>query len=948
MVICARVVVCLAWLVGEPRLFAQPGLVDTNFANNASGSVDSIVAQPDAKLLVRVYGSGFIRLLRDGAPDLSFQPDLNPGGRIYSAVIQPDGKLLIGGEFSSVQGMPRACLARLNGDGTLDQNFVPDLMPTNPPSGPWPPDPGPTNNISIIVTAPDGKILISGIKNMLRGNGATLPGVARLEPDGSIDNSFPVLTNNPRNVVLQPDGRILMWQDIPINSYEYDSVITRLNPDGSVDSSFAPPHIEGWINALCPLNGKLFIAGYFWRVNGISCLSAAARLNIDGSLDLSFQPSLVIPGSSGFAGLGAAVPQDDGKVIVAGAFTGGSYTNLARLNTDGTIDASYVPTFPNNYVAALAFQPDGKLVAGGYFNTFDGVPAHRLVRLMGDSSSGPALFLFDRPNYEVNENAGAIVLTVRRAWGLQGSVTLDYQTQDGSARAGVRYTAQSGTLVFQDGEFTKTISIPIIDDSLIQDAETFQVVLRGSTGASVGNPGVATVTVLDDDGPAALDPTFNLGIGGLDGTVKTVIQQPDGRLIISGYFQQVGPCGRKGVARLSVDGSLDPTFNPGAGLVYSGEPGWGVLAKLQPDDKILLAGIFTSLNGSARNYLARLNANGSVDTSFDDGTGPSGNGGVVGDIQGLQLLPDGQIIVGGNFNTYNGVNRYGLARLNLDGSVDLSYNSSGTDTVDAFGLQSDGKVVYVRTWGSQVARLNPDGSTESASFATVSGVSHTIRQIDCLADGSTIIAGSFAMVSGQPRNCLARLLLNGTVDSGFVPDLSLFQGSPFAYVYKFAAQSDGKLLAAIKSNVSPPGDYLIRLNSNGTLDTDFEPVRFTIPSGDNETICSITIQTDGGIVVGGEFQSVNGLSRPYLVRLKGIGKGGTRPMVVKSLRLINSQPQLVLSVPPGKTVVLQASTNLSDWAPISTNTVPVSTFTVSDVEAGNSPLRFYRIVERVP
>jgi len=385
-------------------------------------------------------------------------------------------------------------------------------------------------------------------------------------------------------------------------------------------------------------------------------------------------------------------------------------------------------------------------------------------------------------------------------------------------------------------------------------------------------------------------------------------------------------------------------FNPGTGLLYSGHMGWGNLAKLQPDDKILLAGIFTSLNGITRNYLARLNANGSADTSFDDGTGPIGNG-VVGDIEGMQLLPNGQIIVGGDFNTYNGVNRYGLARLNLDGSVDLSYNSSGTNTVDAFGLQPDGKVVYVKTWDSQVARLNPDGSTESASFATVSGASRTIMQIDCLADGSTIIAGSFAMVSGQPRNCLARLLLNGTVDPGFVPDLSLFQG--WAYVYKFAAQSDGKLLAAIKS-VSPPGDFLIRLNSNGTLDTDFEPVRFTIPSGDNQTICSIAIQTDGRIVVGGMFQSVNGLSRPYLVRLKGLGKSGTRPMVVKSLQLTNGQPQLVLSVPPGKTVVLQASTNLSDWVPISTNTVPVTTITVSDVQAGNSPLRFYRIVKRVP
>ncbi len=939
----ASAIFSLALFAGAASALAQPGLVDTNFTSGATNPVYDIVVQSDGKLLARQNRVGFMRFLRDGALDPSFQPGLNPGGKIYSVAIQSDGKLLIGGEFTSVQGVPRPCLARLNVDGTVDGSFLPELITTNPPSQ-FPNDP--TNDIAIITPTSDGKILISGLLNMLRTNGAALPGLIRLNSNGSFDDSFPVLTNTPRHIVMQPDGKILMWQDIAVNSYEYDSVITRLNPDGSVDSSFTPPAIEGWINALCPQNDKLFMAGQFWRVNGLSCANAA-RLSANGSLDLDFHASI----SAGSVGVAAAVPQDDGKVIIAGGFTVESpfYTNLARLNTDGTTDTTYVPTSTSSLLYALAFQPDGKLVAGGDILAFDGFPARRMVRLMGDSSSGPALFLFEQPNYEVYENAGQIVLTVRRSWGLNGSVSVDYRTQDGSARAGVRYSAQSGTLTFLDGEASKTISIPLIDDSLIQDVESFQVILSAPTGgASIGNPGAATVTVLDNDGPAALDPNFNLGIGGLDGMVKTVIQQPDGRLIVGGVFQQTGPYGRKGVARLNLDGSTDSTFNPGSGLQWTDEPGWGVLATLQPDGRILLAGIFTNVNGSAKNYLVRLNSDGSVDTGFDDGTGPQGSFGLVGDIRGMQVLTNGEIIVGGDFNNYNGTTRNGLTRLFSNGGVDAFYDPSGSSAVVSFDLQVDGKLVYAPITGTQVARLNADGTTDTAALATVGGVFPNIRQIESLADGSTIVAGNFATVSGQPRRCVARLLSNGAVDSGFVPDLSVFQGTSPPYAYKFAVQSDRKIVLALKSYREPHGDYVVRLNSDGTLDTDFEPVLFTIPVGDNDTIWCIAIQADGGIMVGGEFQSVNGLSRPYLVRLRGGARSGTRPPIVKSLQIISGQPQLVLSVPPARSVVLQASTNLSDWVPISTNTSPVSTLIVNDSQAGNSPRRFYRILEHAP
>src|SRR5262249_1387054 len=146
-----------------------------------------------------------------------------------------------------------------------------------------------------------------------------------------------------------------------------------------------------------------------------------------------------------------------------------------------------------------------------------------------------------------------------------------------------------------------------------------------------------------------------------------------------------------------------------------------------------------------------------------------------------------------------------------------------------------------------------DGTLDSSPFASADG---TIRQVISLPDGKTVIGGHFSLVNGVPRRCLARLLSNGSVDPAFTPDLELFVGQYPPFVYKFAMQADGSVLAMLKTYVNPRGDYLVRVKPNGALDRSFEPVRFAIPSGDNEVVWALTLQADEKIVVGGEFQTV--------------------------------------------------------------------------------------------
>jgi uncharacterized delta-60 repeat protein/CSLREA domain-containing protein len=365
--------------------------------------------------------------------------------------------------------------------------------------------------------------------------------------------------------------------------------------------------------------------------------------------------------------------------------------------------------------------------------------------------------------------------------------------------------------------------------------------------------------------PGALDTSFATGAGA-NGHVRGLALQPDGKVIIVGAFATYNGTSRAGVARVNADGSLDTSFNPGTGT--AGSPFSSVwAAALQPDGKVIIGGLFNVYNGTPINGVARLNVDGSLDTSFNVGTGAS-------DVRALALQPDGKLIIGGLFTTYNGTSVNRVARLNSDGSLDTSFNvGTGADeAVKAIALQPDGKVFiageftnYNGTAINRIARLNANGSLDT-SFNVGTGVAISPFRpgngplaLALQPDGKLLIGGGLRAYNGTDVNGLARVNPNGSLDTSFNAS---FTGQPS--VSALALQPDGKVVAGAFSASNSPFTILGRLNANGSSDTSFNT-----GAGPSSGIAAIAFQPDGRIVLGGFFTAYDNTPRGKIARVNG-------------------------------------------------------------------------------
>jgi len=383
---------------------------------------------------------------------------------------------------------------------------------------------------------------------------------------------------------------------------------------------------------------------------------------------------------------------------------------------------------------------------------------------------------------------------------------------------------------------------------------------------------VFTATSVQAQSSGVLDPAFNPNVAGGSGIVFATSVQPDGKLIIGGNFTAVGGVARSNIARLHADGSLDTTFTASTNSDV-------FCIAVQSDGKLVIGGLFTSVNGtSGSSRIARLNPDGSRDPTF--------NASLVGDSLGplrcVALQADGKLVIGGSFTTVNGVtgvNR--ITRLNPDGSRDTDFNSGlgGTNsTVYSVAVQADGKIVIVGNFSvvngalgvNRVARLHPDGSRDTTF--NVGGVNSDVYSVAIQADDKLVIGGFFTSVNGRPVsttggvNRIARLNQDGTLDAGFNTGL----GGADSTVISVALQADGKLLLGghfSKMN-GTTRLRIARLIEDGTLDPAFNAsVSGTDVPGDTGRPYSVAVQADGEVVLGGNFTSVNGTTRNRVARL---------------------------------------------------------------------------------
>ena len=556
-------------------------------------------------------------------------------------------------------------------------------------------------------------------------------------------------------------------------------------------------------------------------------------------------------------------------------------------------------------------------------------------------SDNAGTLAFSAANYSVIEDATNAVLTVVRTRGAAGPITVDYATLAGTATPGADYVAVSGTLSFAPGVLTNFIVIPIIDDRLSETAETFTVTIRNPTGGAVlGAISNATLTILDNDSPAGNDFHFDPGLGA-DGAIYSLVAQNDGKVLIGGAFTNYGGVSRRYLARVNSDGSLDLTFNPGAGpndVVRT--------VVLQPDGKVLIGGDFTYVaqTGYIRNHIARLNADGSIDTTFVPNTGADGP------VITVALQADGKVLIGGDFLTVNGNASFPrIARLNSSGSLDLSFNpgTSADQPVFDIAVQGDGKIVvagafthFNGTPRNYLARLLANGSLDTGFNPGIVLDAPALALAIQPFDGKIIAAGVFGQsLPPSPfpttnlavRSFVARFQTNGALDTAFAPSLD-------GAVLGLRSQPNGKLiLVGNFSRVTGVNrSRVARLNLDGSVDLTFDP-----GAGADAIVYSVSQGADGKVFVGGDFTHFDGVVRNRIARING------SPNVAELLpQRVNASGEFVLElvgVPLGR-YRIEATSDFVTWTLVANVTIDVSGQSpFPDTTSRGLPLRFYRV-----
>ena len=253
---------------------------------------------------------------------------------------------------------------------------------------------------------------------------------------------------------------------------------------------------------------------------------------------------------------------------------------------------------------------------------------------------------------------------------------------------------------------------------------------------------------------------------------------------------------------------------------------------IQPDGKILVGGAFSTYNGTTRNRIIRLNLDGSIDTTFNIGTGFNFS------VYAMALQSDGKIVVGGEFTSYDGLTGFTFApvgfvsfnriiRLNTNGSYDSTFNgftSAFNSNVRDIAIDSSGKIYVVGNFtthdgvsANRIIRLNSDGSRDTA-FNVGTGFNAIALKIKLFGSNAVFVAGGFTSYRGATWNRLVKLFTDGQAD-GF----SFQQNAGFNNtVNAIDIQADGKILCGgdfTSHNTVPTIDRFCRLNSNNTLDT---------------------------------------------------------------------------------------------------------------------------------
>ena len=578
---------------------------------------------------------------------------------------------------------------------------------------------------------------------------------------------------------------------------------------------------------------------------------------------------------------------------------------------------------PNKHFTISLLNPTNN---GAADPTLMGLITTATNTIIDDNSYGTVQF--SAPSYIFNENGGYATIPVTRTGGAVAPVVVYYSTADGpfpnGAKYNVNYYPTSGYLTFATNQSATNIIVQLIDDGK-KDATNgfyFTVSLSPYQNVTLGSPSTAIVNILDWESYTSWYPgtpgTGTNSISSANGSVLALALQPNGQLLVGGNFTQINNVPEYYIARLNANGTLDTTF-PNV-LDVSGANGSVNTLVCQTDGRILAGGSFTSMNGVFFNGIARLMTDGSLDSSFNPGAGADGPVNALAEtfVGGVRA-----IYVGGAFNRiYNwSVPTPGIARLNNDGTVDTSFaTGSGADgAISAIAVYPTnsiyaGKVLiggafthYNGTNVNYIARLNADGSVDTSFSAAAS---NAVSAIAIQLDGRLLVGGSFIQFNNTSLNRIARLNADGSLDTNFVANVGSGVNNT---VTGIALQPDNRivLVGQFSQFNGLTCNRIVRLLPTGALDTSIG-----FGDGANSDVDAVVIQPwNGMIVIGGAFTQFNDQPYNHLVRLyggSGVAGGGSLVLPAGSTLEYESFTPHNSIIDPGETVVVSfAFTNSS-------------------------------------
>lgn len=810
--------------------------------------------------------------------DPNFRPAFTRDGDTFGRIASlPDGRILVSGQFDSLNDIPATGLARLDADGNVDPSFqVQDRVS------------------DFFAVQPDGAVLVRGPK-----------GLARLRPDGTPDTAFDLGTGlfiegitGPQvteyqvsDVAVDRERRLLIAGFFTHVDGQRRGGIARLSASGAVDTGFAPARIRSANAVAVQPDGKIWVAGTFTNSLG-AVISRPTRWTSNGQEDPVFQNARGAETDAGTPGQWQSAPiqvikvLDDGALILAGGFTrfdGFPLPGLARIRADGTLDEGFNPAVVN--ATFLAAQPDGKvlvgMIEGGALRRLDANGEIDASFRSGLASRGLALSVAVDPE-------GRLLVTEHIPQVAGFSASLRRLAPSGVADASFRVTARSSGRIM----------------AVVPQANG--KVLAGGDFTRFNGVTTRGLVRLNPDGTK--DASFTTTIKGgnsLDGSVVNptiwhALPQSDGRVILSGYFESVGGLPRGSLARLNADGTVDRDYHP-----TQISPLYTAAYAMQPDDRLLVVDRFLTWTvDGKRPGIARLNSDGTLDSSFVPGAGFAAGlqetSGLL-SLNAITLQTDGKILLAGNLQSYDGVARTNLLRLESNGRLDTAFNPGAgiLGSVVAVAVQSGNRIV---------------------------------------------LGGDFTQVAGQPHGALARLHADGSLDTSFNPVIERPAAPSRLYVHDLLALPNGQVLVGggFTQVQGVPRNGLALLNEDGSLDASWDAgtaVSFGVGAGLSDTIDTRLVfapAPDGSLFIGGALTTGESIG---LLRL--LPAGASR-LALSSPRSPDGSQGFQLFGDAGRRYLIQTSTDLLNWIAFTNLTVQETVTTFTDSEAAAVLHRFYR------